>query len=282
MKTILEVIQLSADYLEKKGIQPARRQAEEILADGLGITRMDLYMQFERPLNPEELQQLRDRIVRRGNGEPVAYIHGSVKFLDCVIQVNPQVLIPRQETEILADKIVQEIKKETYQDKVLWDLCTGSGCLAISIKKKLPELEVYGIDICSEALDVSKKNSLENAVAIQWIQGDLTQPMKGQLCDYLVCNPPYITNKEFLNLDPSVGKYEPKKALVSGPTGIEFYKRLAEELPKVLRPGGKVWFELGTGQGSSVLELFNEPIWKTKRVEKDWAGHDRFFFLELS
>jgi len=278
MKTLLEVLQLSADYLQKKGGQNGRRQAEELLCDFLGCSRIKLYSSFDRPLTEAELTLFRERLQRRGEGEPAAYIHGGVQFYGCSLTVNPNVLIPRQETEILVSKVVESLENEPLEGKRLWDLCCGSGCIGVALKKRLPQLDVSLADLSGEALEVAGENARRNGVGVQLLQGDLLAPFAGEKADYILCNPPYVSEVEYAALDREVVAHEPRMALVSGPGGLEFYKRLAAELPPYLNPGAKGWLEIGSGQGEGVSKIFKG--YRTL-CEKDWAGHDRFFTFSL-
>lgn len=281
MHTLLDILTLSADYLKKKGIESPRRHAEELLAAVLGMGRMDLYLDHERPLEDDELQKCRAWLRRRGEGEPLPYIVGRVDFLECRLAVSPDVLIPRPETEILADTIVGALSQRAQEGQVLWDLCCGSGCLGIAIKKQVPQLQVSLIDICPKALAMAQRNATANEVAVECLLGDLLAPLSGRRADYLVCNPPYVTAQEYLCLDREVRDHEPKQALVGGETGLEYYKRLSELLPNYLNHGALAWFEIGDGQGSRVLEFFQAPCWAAQRVAKDWSGRERFFSLEF-
>jgi release factor glutamine methyltransferase len=280
MKTILEILKLSTDYLQERNIRNPRREAEDLISDALKLNRLKLYMDFDRPLTDEELTLCRSWLMRRVKGEPLQYIRGEVEFLDCKIKVSPAVLIPRQETEVLADKVIQSLASQDLAGKTLWDVCCGSGCIGIAIKKKFPQLDVVLADISSEALKVAQTNAGLNNVEVVFLQGDLLQPFKGRKTDFLVCNPPYVAAKELATLEREVRDYEPHLALISGDSGLEFYARLVRELPPFLKPGAKAWFELGTGQGPAILRLFSGPPWVNCRIEQDWSGHDRFFFLE--
>lgn len=281
MKTLLEVVTLATDYLKQKGIGHSRRQAEDLVADALKLQRLQLYTEFDRPLTEKELDLCRQWLQRRGKGEPLPYIHGEIDFYHCHFKITPAVLIPRQETEILIDKITKSLENESLENKELWDICCGSGCIGISLGKKFPQLKVELSDISTDALALAKINSDLNEVSALFYQGDLLQPFAGRKADLIVCNPPYVAEKEYPLLDKEVREYEPRSALVSGPTGLEFYQKLSFELPAYLNKGARVWMEIGTGQGPAVLDLFNHPQWKKRIVEPDWAGHDRFFFLEI-
>ena len=280
MRTILEVLNLSTDYLQKKGMQSAKRQAEELIGEALKVGRMGLYMQFDRPLTDSELDLCRGWLKRRGEGEPLQYISGQVEFFDCQIKVTPAVLIPRQETEILVDKIVKKLAACSLADKELWDVCCGSGCIGIALKKRFPELRVVLSDLSPAALEIAKENARQNQVEVEFLQGDLLAPFSGRHVDFVVSNPPYVTDKEFLSLETEVRVHEPRLALVSGESGVEFYQRLANDLPAFLKSQGKAWFEIGDGQGKAVQQIFLAVGFQGCAVECDWSGRERFFSLE--
>lgn len=258
----------------------AKQQAEDLLCDVLGCSRMELYSDEQQLLSEKERVTLQDWVGRRLEGEPLAYLSGRVEFYGCLIEVNRTVLIPRPETEILVDKVISALKKEDLKNKVLWDLCCGSGCIGISLKKRFPDLTVYVSDCSETAIALTRRNAEANGVDVISLQGDLLAPFLGSRADYLVCNPPYISECEYAMLDREVKDYEPRLALVGGETGMEMYARLAEGLPGYLYPRAHVWLEIGHQQGEAVKKLFQSPYWKKSEVEQDWAGHDRFFFVE--
>lgn len=257
-----------------------KQQAEQLLCDLLELTHSELYASPLRTLSTTELSQAQEWLERRLQNEPLPYISGKVNFYNCLIHVTPDVLIPRQETEILVDLIVSDLKTESLEGKILWDICCGSGCIGIALKKRFPQLTVYLVDISFPAIQLAAENAKRNHVDVKCLQGDLFFPLKNQQTDFIVCNPPYISTTEYFGLDSSVKDYEPRLALEGGVTGLEFYERLQNEISFYLRPSGKVWFEIGYQQGKAVQELFKDGKWKKEKVEKDWAGHDRFFFLE--
>lgn len=281
MKTLREVLSLATQYLQDRQISSSRRESEDLLCDVLNITRIGLYSDLDRPMVEAELAICRARLARRARREPLAYIHGEVEFADCRIKVNPGVLIPRQETEILVDRIVQSIAKDQdLCNASFWDVCCGSGCIGIALKKHCSQLSVELSDLSEKAVETTRLNAQFNEVEVAVHQGDLLAPFSGRQCRYFVCNPPYVSEKEFIQLEPEVRDFEPKSALVADQNGYAFYERLAKELPHHLVPGGKAWFEIGQGMGAKLLELFPAHVWKERRVEMDWAGHERFFFLE--
>lgn len=280
MKTLGEVLKLTQKFLEEQHILLPRKSAEELLSHQLKMSRLDLYLNFEMPLHEKELQSLRESLKRRAKGEPVEYIFGEMKFHELQLTVNPSVLIPRQETEILLSKIIERLKTADLKEKIAWDLCSGSGCLGLGLKKALPDLHLILADISERALEVAKANSVKNGLQVDFLQGDLLEPFQGKKADFILCNPPYISQKDYETLSREVRDFEPKEALLGGPNGNEFYKRLADVLPSFLNPGAHLFFEIGFDQGNTVKEIFSSSQWKGQIVEKDWAGHDRFFSIQ--
>lgn len=251
---ILEVIQHAAQFLEKKGIENPKRSAEEVIADALRKKRLDLYLEYDRPLDPDELAKCREVVKRRASGEPAAYIAGRVEFAGVTLEVDRSVLIPRPETELL-------IEKMGSLEGIVWDVCTGSGAIGIALKKKFPHLTVVLSDIAT--VELAKRNAMLNQVDVEILQGDLLEPFEGE-CDILVSNPPYIIDYE--SLPNSVKDYEPRLALEGG---YSFYERFALEKGRVRRG---IWFEIGAQMGDRIKEIFGGG-----EVMKDWAGHERFF-----
>jgi len=278
MKTVGEILAASAGYLEKTQAGRSRRLAEEILSRVLKIRRIELYMRFDQPVREEELAEARPLCKRVYDGEPIEYVLGEVQFFGAAIRVDRRALIPRQETEILADAAAKRIGSEPG---VLWDVCTGSGCLGISLKKKCPQLKASLSDLSPEALALAKENAEKNGVDVDLRLGDLFAPFAGERADFAIINPPYVGVSEYFALDPSVRDFEPKMALVGGEKGTEFYERIAAELPPMLNPGAKVFLEIGSLQGEAVQNIFSSPVWARSELVKDWSGKDRFFFLEM-
>jgi release factor glutamine methyltransferase len=262
MKSLGEVLQLSTQFLKEKNVDRPRRMAEELLSHIVHLPRIELYMNFDRPMADPELDLYRSYIVRKAKGEPWQYIVGEVEFYHCRFRVTPAVLIPRPETEILVSKIVETMPGTPLE---VWDICCGSGCIGIALKKARPQWKVTLSDISEEALKIARENAIKNGVDVTFLQGDLLEPFRGKKSDILICNPPYVTEEEYAKLDLA---FEPKLALIGGTT---FYDRFSKE-----KLYGKVFFEIGAGMGPHLLHLFPKG-----KVEKDWAGHDRFFCLEL-
>jgi release factor glutamine methyltransferase len=278
MKTIQEVLTLATDYLRAKSFANPRKEAEDLIAAVIKCKRLDLYMRHDLPLEESELAILREWIKRRGQKEPLEYLTKETEFFHVQLEITPAVLIPRQETEILASKVAEKIKEGKHT--VLWDVCCGSGALGLSLKKKFPYLEVTLSDISEEALKLAQKNAEKNLLDIKILQGDLFAPFEGQKTDFIVCNPPYIAESEYEALDHSVRLFEPKMALVgcNDNDGLEFYRRLKAEAKGHLKPGGWLCMEIGHTQGEQVLKLFAEGGWAKCFLEKDWSEKDRFVF----
>jgi release factor glutamine methyltransferase len=281
MKTLAEILTISSHFLKEKGCTRFRRDAEDLISSVLQLKRIDLYMQFDRPMQEVELEALRILLKRAAGGEPIEYIIGKVLFYDCEISVSPDVLIPRPETEILVEAACRILNGTDVHSKTAWDLCTGSGCIGIAIKKACPHLSLSASDISNKALEVAVMNAKKNEAEIEFLLGDLLIPFTGRKADIVVCNPPYVSSAEFLTLDRSVKDHEPQIALLGGDDGLSFYRKLENELPSYLNSGAKIFFEIGALQGKAVQNIFCSKGWKNKRVEKDWSGHDRFFSLEF-
>lgn len=281
MKTLKEIFTFSTDFLQKSSVLSPKRSAELILSNILGLIPLDIYLYFDKLIAKDKEKKIIEALLKRATCIPVEYILGKVLFYSCEIEVNRDVLIPRQETEIMVDLIVQKLKKDDLSNKILWDIGCGSGCIGIALKKKYPALHVVMSDICPKALEIAKINCLKNQVDIELIQGDLLIPFEGKKADYIVSNPPYISEKEFEELDNEVKNFEPKKALMGGKSGLEFYEQFSLRLPKFLKKNGKAFFEIGYKQKESIKKLFFNIEGLKGEVIKDYASNDRFFFLEI-
>lgn len=209
------------------------------------------------------------------NDRPLEYRLGSVVFYDLTISVDERVLIPRVESELLVELALKRIDKGS-----VLDLCAGSGCLGLAIKKERPSCQVVLSDISLDAISVMKENARANRLEVEIVQGDFLKSVQGRVFDYVICNPPYISEEEYETLQSSVKDHEPKISLVGGKTGLEFYERAAKEMPLYLKNAGWAFFEIGYNQGPLVMEIFSSPEWVNQEVKKDYAGHDRFFIVQ--
>jgi release factor glutamine methyltransferase len=266
MKRIRELLESTTAFLDGKEFPHARHSAEQILSAGLRKTRLELYCNLDQPLTTDELANCRSILKRRLAREPIQYIEGEVEFAGCKIQVNRSVLIPRPETEQLVERVDVESGR-------LLDLCCGSGCIGIALKKRHPELEVTLSDISPDALALARQNAERNDVEVTVLEGDLCAPLANLQFDAVICNPPYIREADYATLDPEVRDWEPKTALVGGPDGLDFFRRLKQDLPPHLAPGAKVWFEM---HGTDIQEVFPQG-----KILEDWSGRSRFLYFEL-
>jgi release factor glutamine methyltransferase len=213
--TVLSMLEWATDFFEKKKVDNPRLSIEWLLAHVLGIKRLDLYLQYDRPLSSEELDTLRPMVKRRSSHEPLQYITGSTDFLSCVIDVEPGVLIPRPETEQLVELLLNHFGDESQHS--LLDIGTGSGCIPVAIKKERSGWDCTGVDISEKALEVARKNASNNGVEVNFYRADVTSwesnLLAGAEADIIISNPPYITDAEKPEMDPQVLNYEPEEAL---------------------------------------------------------------------
>jgi release factor glutamine methyltransferase len=276
MITVLESINLSSEYLKNKGIESPRINAELLLAHILNCKRLNLYLSFEKPLSEEELNKYRELLKRRSKFEPLQYIIGKVEFYGIDFKVNPSVLIPRQETEILIETIIGQYDK--YDTLKILDIGTGSGNIAVSLAKNLHNSFITALDISEEALTIANENALINSVndRTEFIKVDiLKEEFTGTDFDVVVSNPPYISIEEFETLSPELKEYEPKIALTDYNSGLLFYEIISAKSNNLLKPGGKLFFEVGKGQFSKVTEIMTKNNYQNIIVTKDYLNIER-------
>ncbi len=276
--TILEVIQRSVDYLGKHGVDSPRLQVELLLAHVLRLPRMRLYLEFERVLTESELAALRELVKRRGQREPLQHLVGSVSFCGFELMVNRHVLVPRPETELLAEQAWNFLSSVGPQTPVALDLCTGSGCLAIALAMKCPLAVVHAADLSAEALTVARANAGRHSASsrITFHEGDLFAPLPVELkFDLIVSNPPYIRADEIAMLEPEVRDHDPRAALDGGADGLVFYRRIAAESASRLRLGGWLMAEFGDGQAETIREIFTSSGWRVREILSDLNGKPR-------
>ena len=262
-----EMLRTTKQKFEKAGIDAS--DAEWIYSLVLYVKRSDL--EKERIIIPSETRRINDIVEQRLTGRPLWYIIGDVDFYDCKIKVDERALIPRPETEILADNAVKIIEEG---DKVL-DMCTGSGCIAISIAKHCAakHVQVTAADVSDAAIMLAKENAELNGVDINFVQSDLFSKIHGRF-NLIVCNPPYIRSADIDGLQREVRDYEPRVALDGGEDGLDFYRRLAKEVTRYIAKGGMLMLEVGEDQAQEVLKLFEKRDYAM--IVKDLCGVDRF------
>ena len=251
--TVLKVLQWTADYFSARQIDAARLEAELLLAATLGLDRVGLYVNFERPLDSSELAAFRERVQRRAGREPVQYILGETEFWSLVFHVTPAVLVPRGDTEFLVEEALPRIEGAA---RVL-DVGTGSGAIAVALAHEKPEILVTALDCSLPALEVARDNALRNGVAerVSCLAGELAALPPGPF-DVVVSNPPYIPSGDWEKLMPEVRDHEPRLALDGGEDGLEAYRHLARQAGRILVPGGWLLVEVGIDQAKDVSALF--------------------------
>lgn len=263
--------------LSAKGIENPRFDADSLLAEVLKTARDRLYLDWDRPLSEREEERFRSFIRRRAANVPLQYLLKRQEFMGLPFYVDERVLIPRGDSEILLEKLLENIKLDEAErpgEKIkIADLCTGSGVLAVSAAYYCPSAEVVGTDLSRAALEVAGINARELGVCVQWRQGDFTEVIKDEGWDYIITNPPYVSWQDYQNCAPEIF-HEPEMAFLGGDDGLDFYRRLAEQAGPLLNPGGKVLMEIGWEQGQAVSALFRAKGFQT-RVFQDLAGRDR-------
>jgi release factor glutamine methyltransferase len=283
--TVLEAIQKSTEFLGKKNVESPRLQAELLFAHLLKMPRMKLYLNFDRQLTAAETDALRELIKRRGQREPLQHITGSTSFCGFEMAVNRHVLIPRPETEQLAELGWQFLSTINHQPSTCLDFCTGSGCLAIAIAAKCPSAKIVATDISAEALVLAKENAARNNVAekIEFLQGDgFAALAAGAQFDLIVSNPPYIPSAEIETLEPEVRDFDPRLALDGGADGLNFYRLLAAEAKSLLKPAGKIMVEFGDGQADAIKKIFESEKWIVEAVREDYSQRARILVAQAS
>jgi release factor glutamine methyltransferase len=271
---------------------------------------MKLYLNFERTLTPAETDGLREFIKRRGQREPLQHITGSTSFCGLEIAVNRHALVPRPETELLAESGWQFLSTLNPQPSTALDFGTGTGCIAIALAVKCPSAKVVATDVSPDALALAKQNAGRNNVAerIEFLQGDgfaalhneseggaprrpdspkeewgsRSSPLRKMEFDLIISNPPYIPSAEIATLQPEVRDFDPRAALDGGADGLDFYRKLAMESKPFLKPGGKIMLEFGDGQADAIRKIFEAEKWIVEAVREDYSQRERFLIAKSS
>jgi len=269
--TIRRVLDWTKGYLAEKGVENARLETEWLLGAALGLDRVGLYVNFDKPLNPEELAACRGLVARRAKREPLQYILGTQEFCGLDFAVTPAVLIPRHDTEVL----VEEALRRAPLAATVLDIGVGSGCIAVALAKQLPDAQVWGVEQSSAALALAQRNVERHGVRVTLFEGSLFEPFADQRFDLIVSNPPYIPTADLETLQPEVQEYEPRDALDGGADGLDFYRIIVPAAPDHLNPGGWLMVELGIGQAEAVLGMFSRAGFGGCFTAKDPNGIDR-------
>jgi len=271
---VLEVLRWTTARFEKHGLASARLDAELLAARAFGMSRIELYAHFDRPLAAAELTSYRDLVSRRLAGEPVAYLLGHKEFWSLDLLVDPRVLIPRPDSETLVEEALDRLAGPEAAPRIA-DVGTGSGALALALAKQRPEAQVFATDISPDALDVARANAERLGLAITFIQGDLHQPLvPAGPFDLIVANLPYIPSGDIDGLAADV-RSEPRLALDGGADGLALVRRLVVGAPDLLPPGGCLALEVGAGQADAIEELLHGTGFDGVRSRRDLAGIER-------
>jgi len=302
--TVLEAIQKSADFLAKKGVESPRLQTELLLAHLLKLPRMNLYLNFERALTPAEVDALRELVKRRGQREPLQHIIGSASFCGLEIAVNRHALVPRAETELLAEHGWNFLVTRHSSPVTALDFGTGTGCIAIVLAVKCSAAKIMATDVSADALALARENAARNGVVerIEFSQGDgfaalqnvgqasslspsEENPDTGEMpvlrFDLIISNPPYVPSAEIATLQPEVRDFDPRSALDGGPDGLGFYRLFASQAPAFLKPGGKIMLEFGDGQVEAIRQIFENEKWIVEAVKEDYSDRPRILIATI-
>jgi len=289
MRRIIDIISLSTDYLKAKGIVQPRLNAELLLSEVLGKSRIEIYLEYDRPLAEKELSSLRELLRARAAHKPLQYVLGKTEFFSLPFLLTEGVFIPRPETEILVEEVINRVEGASPEDEIIiCDVGTGCGCIAISVAHNVQNCRVYASDISPEAIAVAKGNAEKNGVAdrVVLLQGDMFEPFNqcgAPRADVIVSNPPYIAEEDWDSLPDEVKRFEPRECLLAGKGGLDFLRRLIGCAEPSLKPGGSIFLEIGEAQRDAVIALLEA---RNKYVDivtrKDYNGRDRIVFAKLS
>jgi release factor glutamine methyltransferase len=273
VNTIRELLGPTREYLEGKGVPSARLDAEYLIAHVLGIQRLALYLDHDRPLEPAEVDRLRDLVRRRGRREPLAYVLGSWSFYGLELRCDARALVPRPETEILVERCLALLAGADAPAIV--DVGTGTGAIALALASSLPGAAVTAIDLSAGALALAAENAEANGLIdrIELLEGDLLAPVAGRAFDLVASNPPYVAPGA--EVDPEVEQYEPALAVYAGDGGKAIHERLAGDAQAVLKPGGRLVVEVGEGQAPWLADHLAAAGFAAVEVTRDLRGVER-------
>ncbi len=279
METILNVLRKTEAFLATKGLEQPKLEAEWLLASGLGLRRMDLYLQFERPLTEPELSRLRDLVRERGKRVPLQHLMGEQEFHGCRIRTDRRALIPRPETEELVEAV---IARSTSAPKKILDLGTGSGCIALAFGKAFPLARIAAVDRSEAALELARENMALNPESSRGIQLRVGNWFDGQEHDFdlIVSNPPYLSALEWSDSQPEVREHDPREALVADQDGWADLLHLVEHGYRHLVAGGLLAIETGPDHHDRLLHMAGKLPYGEVESERDLAGRPRFLFLK--
>ncbi len=273
--TLLEVLQSTTAYFTNHKIENPRLNAEQLLAHTLRLSRMDLYLEFERNLAENELGPLRDLVKRRGQGEPLQHLLGTIEFCGHTFAIDKRAMVPRPETEELVELLLAEISGQKSEIRIL-DVGTGSGVIGLSLAVKFPQANVCAIDISEDALSLARENSAQLRLSerVRFQKSDLLENVSERF-DLIVANLPYISMQDRHLLAREV-LHDPEVALFGGPGGDELVRKLIEQAPAHLEPGGLLALEIGLGQAEGLSDFLRQKNYHDIELKKDYSGISRF------
>lgn len=278
--TILELIGKTAGFFESRGIPNPRYDAEMLIGHALGLDRLRLYLSYDMPMSETEVSAIRLLVLKRANRVPLQYILGRTAFMDFEVFVNSDVMVPRPDTEILADSAAVWARGHFPGGCRALDLCTGSGIIPIHLARSGAARMAVAIDLSPDALEVARRNVLDLAPGRVFLaRGDLASGIRGSF-DLITSNPPYIPDDEVPGLMPEVSRYEPRMALCGGADGLDFYRRIAADAKRLLNSGGRIFVEVGAGQAPQVGALFSSAGLGSPVAIRDYAGIERVVAAE--
>jgi len=275
--TVLEVLQSTTGYFQKRNIDSPRLNAEHLLAHVLSRKRMELYLDFDRQVRESELAPLRELLKRRGSGEPLQHLLGTVEFCGRSFRCDKRALVPRPETEQLVELLISHLKSEIASSRII-DVGTGSGVIALTLAAEFPTAEIVGADISDDALMLARENAerLKLADRVLFLRSNLLESIQPDF-DLIVANLPYVSADDRENLSREV-LHDPEVALFAGSRGDELMRQLIEDAPSWLRPGGMLAMEIGLGQSEALVAALAEKNYRDILTEKDYSGVIRFLF----
>ena len=273
-KTLLEILQSTTAYFTKHKIESPRLNAEHLIAHVLKMSRLQLYLEFETKLNEQELSQLRDLVRRRGQGEPLQHLLGTVEFCGQTFLCDKRALVPRPETEELVELVISETGNRKPERIV--DVGTGSGIIALSLAAKFPEAKVVAVDVSEDALSLARENAARLGFTdrVQFQKSDLLENFSERF-DLIVANLPYVSMQDRQSLAREV-LHDPDVALFAGEKGDELVRRLIEQAPAHLKPGGLLALEIGINQAEGLTEFLRQKNYQDIEAKKDYSGIARF------
>ena len=273
MSTVRELLGRSREYLERNGVPSPKLDAEYLLAHVLAVPRLELYLDHDRPLEPAEVDSLRELVRRRGQREPLAYVLGSWSFYGLELHCDARALVPRPETEVLVERCLALLGGAAEPSVV--DVGTGTGAIALALAARLPAARVTAVDLSSGALALAAENAALNGLAdrVELLQGDLLAPVAGHRFDLVASNPPYVAEGE--TVDPEVARFEPALAVFAEHAGRAIHERLAEAAPRALNPGGHLVVEVAEGQAPWLAEHLAGLGYTAIAVTCDLRGIER-------